>query len=328
MVCGSRCAKPQRALITMLKLNQIQSNDFLYVGARKNPELLLKLAKKLDPKPFAITRAESRSILLTARDAESAGLIKPILIGEQAIIEREANKVNWSLEKAKIINSVGEAEAIDKSIELVRNGQALGLMKGQIHTDVFMSGIVRRNAGIRTDKRLIHVFVMFPPNQGKPLLISDAAININPDIETRVNSALLMADMLRKLGVARPKIAMLSATESILPNMQSSIEASEIASRAAETDGQADFAGPLSFDLAISPQAVAEKNIENTVAGKADALVVPDIVSGNILFKSLVWCAGGLAAGMVLGGRVPIILTSRSDPPEARLAATAIASSI
>ena len=167
---------------------------------------------------------------------------------------------------------------------------------------------------------------MLPPNGGEPLLISDAAINIRPDINTRVEAALLMAEMSRKLGCTRPKVAVLSATESILPAMPSSVEAVEIAKLAREKDPDADFFGPLSFDLAISPTATAEKGITNQVAGKANALVVPDIVSGNILFKSLVWCAGGLAAGLVLGGAVPIVLTSRSDPPEARLAAIALAS--
>ena len=135
-----------------------------------------------------------------------------------------------------------------------------------------------------------------------------------------------MASMSRKLGFARPKVAVLSATESILPNIPSSIEALEIARLAGERDPDADFFGPLSFDLAISPKATLEKAIANPVAGQANALVVPDIVSGNILFKTLVWCAGGLAAGLVAGGAVPIVLTSRSDPPEARLAAIALAS--
>ena len=189
-----------------------------------------------------------------------------------------------------------------------------------------MSGLVKKEAGIRVGRRLVHVFIMLPPNGGEPLLISDAAINIKPDIDTRVEAAILMAEMSRKLGCTRPKVAILSATESILPAMPSSVEANEIAGLARERDPDADFFGPLSFDLAISPRATAEKGISNQVAGKANALVVPDIVSGNILFKSLVWCAGGLAAGLVLGGSVPIVLTSRSDPPQARLAAIALAS--
>ena len=189
-----------------------------------------------------------------------------------------------------------------------------------------MGGLVKREAGVRVGRRLIHIFIMLPPNGGDPLLISDAAINIRPDINTRVEAALLMAEMSRKLGCARPKVAILSATESILPAMPSSVEANEIASLAQEKDPHADFFGPLSFDLAISQRAAKEKGVNNKVAGKANALVVPDIVSGNVLFKSLVWCAGGLAAGLVLGGAVPIVLTSRSDPPEARLAAIALAS--
>jgi phosphate acetyltransferase len=157
------------------------------------------------------------------------------------------------------------------------------------------------------------------------LLISDAAVNVAPDIETRVEAALHMAEMSRRLGQSRPRIAVLSATESVLPAMPSSGEAAEIALRASAIDAEADFAGPLSFDLAVSPKAVAIKGVDGPVAGMADGLVVPDIVSGNILFKSLVWFGGGLAAGLVLGGAIPIILTSRSDPPAARLASLALA---
>ena len=168
-----------------------------------------------------------------------------------------------------------------------------------------------------------------PPGGGKPLLISDAAVNIAPDIGTRTEATLAMADLLRRMGVDRPRIAVLSATESQLPGMPSSIEAAEIAA-AASSDPGAAFAGPLSLDLALSPESAAIKGIdpdslEGSVAGYADGLIVPDIVSGNVLFKSLAYCAGALAAGVVLGGTVPIMLTSRSDPAAARLASLALA---
>jgi phosphate acetyltransferase len=301
-------------------------NGFLYCGHANDPEALIKKASKENPKEFIFVRATSSTVLETARKAHELKLVKPVLVGEQKAIEKESNLIGWSLNDIDIIATKDEEDAISSSVKLFKSGNIAGFIKGNLHTDTFMGGLVRREAGIRVGRRLVHVFIMLPPNGGEPLLISDAALNIRPDINTRVEAALLMAEMSRKLGFAQPKVAILSATESILPAMPSSVEAAEIAELAREKDPDADFFGPLSFDLAISPRATSEKGISNHVAGKANALVVPDIVTGNVLFKSLVWCAGGLAAGLVLGGAVPIVLTSRSDPPEARLAAIALAS--
>ena len=298
---------------------------FLSPSETDCPASLLALAAQDKPQPLVFVRAIGAAVLQTARDAKRARLAEPILVGEADIIARDAAAIGWSLDGVEIVPSVGEAGAIEDAIRLCRDGRAAGLVKGQLHTDVFMGGIVKRDAGIRIGNRLVHVFAMLPPAGGRALLISDAAVNVAPDIETRTEAALHMARLARQLGVARPRVAVLSATESVLAAMPSSGEAAEIAKRAGAVDQDADFVGPLSFDLAISPQAAAMKDVTNPVAGMADALVVPDIVSGNILFKSLVWCAGGLAAGLVLGGAVPIVLTSRSDPPAARLASLALA---
>lgn len=294
------------------------------------PPEFLALARGGDPKPMAFVRATGAATLETARDALAAGLALPVLVGEGNQIRSSADALGWDLDGATIIDAEGEKGAIETAIALVQNGQAHGLIKGQLHTDVFMGGIVRRTAGIRTDKRLVHVFAMLPRGGGRPLLISDAAVNIAPDVTTRVESALAMSSILRKMGVQSPRIAVLSATESRLEAMPSSIEAEEIASLASKADSKAAYAGPLSLDLAISPESVAIKGIDpnspqGAVAGQADGLVVPDIVSGNVLFKALAYCAGGLAAGLVVGGSVPIMLTSRSDPPAARLASIALA---
>ena len=302
------------------------NNGFLYGGHANSQEALIKKASKDNPKGFIFVRATSSTVLKTAQKAHESKLINPILVGEQEEIEKEAKLIGWSLKNIDIVATKDEEDAVSSSVNLFKSGNVSGFIKGNLHTDTFMGGLLKRGAGVRVGRRLVHVFVMLPPNGGEPLLISDAAINIQPDINTRVEAALLMAEMSRKLGCTRPKVAILSATESILPAMPSSVEADEIADLARDRDPHADFFGPLSFDLAISPIATAEKGITNQVAGKANALVVPDIVSGNILFKSLVWCAGGLAAGLVLGGAVPIVLTSRSDPPQARLAAIALAS--
>jgi len=294
------------------------------------PAEFLALATGAPPRPVAFVRAVGRPILETARDALAAGLAVPILIGETAQIEADAAAIGWDLAGASLIDAAGEQAAIEAAVAEVGAGRALGLIKGQIHTDVFMGTIVKRASGIRTDRRLVHIFAMLPPGGGRPLLISDAAVNITPDVATRTEAALAMAALLRRMGVKMPRIAVLSATESQLPGMPSSIEAAEIAAAAAGSDDKAAFAGPLSFDLALSPDSVAIKGVSpdseiGAVAGYADGLIVPDIVSGNVLFKAIAYCAGGLAAGVVLGGTVPIMLTSRSDPAAARLASLALA---
>ena len=311
-------------------VRQATRSPFLCERPDTNLDDVLSLVDDLVPKKMAFVRAVGRDVIETARDALELGLAFPVLIGEESVIKRDADELGWNLEGVRIENAQGEQAAIESATSLVAKKEVSGLVKGQIHSDTFMSGIVRKQAGIRSKKRMVHIFVMLPPGGGKPLLVSDAAVNVEPNIETRVESALQMADLARKMGTVRPKVAILSATESMLLAVPSSIEANEIAALAASRDENADFAGPLSFDLALSPESVAVKGIAKDsplarVAGQADALVVPDIVSGNVLFKSLVYCAGGLAAGLVIGGLVPILLTSRADPPAARLASLALA---
>ena len=306
------------------------ASPFLTPADAACPPEFLALATGGAPRPVAFVRAVGSPILETARDALAAGLAVPILVGETAQIEQDAAAIGWDLAGASIIDAVGEQAAIDAAVAEVGAGRAHGLIKGQLHTDIFMGTIVRRASGIRTDRRLVHIFAMLPPGGGRPLLISDAAVNIAPDVATRTEAALAMAALLRRMGVERPRIAVLSATESQLPGMPSSLEAAEIAAAATDADDSAAFAGPLSFDLALSPESAAIKGItpdsdSGAVAGYADGLIVPDIVSGNVLFKALAYCAGGLAAGVVLGGSVPIMLTSRSDPAAARLASLALA---
>ena len=311
-----------------IKFNNLTTSPSRFLCAQETdcPPALLNLGRQERPQPFIFVRAIGSEVLQTARDAMDAKLAVPILIGEADIIAHDAATIGWSLEGIKILPAVGEVGAIQEAIRFYSNYQVGGIVKGQLHTDVFMGGLVKRDSGIRMGNRLVHVFAMLPPTGGRPLLISDAAVNVAPNIETRTEAALHMARLIRQLGVSRPRIAILSATESLLESMPSSIESAEIAALATSRDGDADYVGPISFDLALSPKAATIKDYNNPVAGMADGLVVPEIVSGNILFKSLVWCSGGLAAGIVLGGKVPIILTSRSDPAPARLASIAIAS--
>ena len=312
------------------KKDRLNSSPFLRVAAPECPQDFMALASSGKPRPMAFVRATGPAILETARDALAKDLARPILVGEADQIAADAAAIGWDPNVVEIVHAEGEQGAIESAINLVRDGRAAGLVKGQLHTDIFMGQIVRRSSGIRLDRRLIHIFAMVPSRGGRPLLISDAAVNISPDIETRTEAALEMARLLRNMGVDHPRIAVLSATESELPAMPSSVEAARVVAAASATDSAATYAGPLSFDLAISPESAVNKGIDMTtpagaVVGYADGLVVPDIVSGNVLFKSIVYFAGGIAAGLVVGGRVPIILTSRSDPPNSRLASLVLA---
>ncbi len=314
----------------MSRSDQAGHSPFLRKPDDQCPPDFLALAKLSTPRHVAFVRAIGAPLLETARDAIAAGLARPLLFGEEDRVRADAAAIGWDLAGAELIDTEGEQGAIDAAVAAVKDGRAQGLIKGQLHTDIFMGTIVRRTAGIRTDKRLVHIFAMLPPGGGRPLLISDAAVNITPDVDTRTEAALAMASLLRRMGTAHPRVAVLSATESQLEAMPSSIEAAKIAAAASAADPDAAYAGPLSFDLAISPESAAIKGVGpdsqiGAVAGQADALVVPDIVSGNVLFKSLAYCGGGLAAGVVIGGSVPIMLTSRSDPPAARLASLALA---
>ena len=313
-----------------VKKDRRNSSPFLRAAASECPKDFLALASSAERRPMAFVRATGPAILETARDALAKDLAQPILVGEADQIAADAAAIGWNPDVVEIVHAEGEQGAIESAISLVQDGRAAGLVKGQLHTDIFMGQIVRRSSGIRLDRRLIHIFAMVPSRGGRPLLISDAAVNISPDIETRTEAALEMARLLRNMGVDHPRIAVLSATESELPAMPSSVEAARVVAAASATDSAATYAGPLSFDLAISPESAVNKGIDMTtpagaVVGYADGLVVPDIVSGNVLFKSIVYFAGGIAAGLVVGGRVPIILTSRSDPPNSRLASLVLA---
>lgn len=274
---------------------------------------------------MGFVRATGEAVLESAVQSLEAGLCVPHLIGEEDEIKAIAAKAGLSLEGCIIHHSEGEAGAIQTAISLAQDDMIQGFVKGQLHTDVFMGGLVARDAGMRTDQRMVHVFAMFPPDGGTPLLISDGAVNVAPNVETRVAAALNVASLCRALEIERPKIAILSATESQIASVPSSVEAAEIASLASAQDDSADYEGPLSLDLAIAPAAVAQKGLrDSVVAGAANGVIMPDIVSGNVLFKSLVWFGGGAAAGLVMGARLPIILTSRSDPAPARLASIAL----
>ncbi|MBL6782152.1 MAG: phosphate acetyltransferase [Alphaproteobacteria bacterium] len=295
------------------------------------PDWLLTQARQNAAGDFnvAIVGANSAVAMETAMIASQEGIATPHLIGAKDIINHLAQELNWDISEILITDANDEEAIVKAAIDLVHQGMVQAVMKGHVHTDRFMSGMLKRDNGIRGDKRMVHIFAMFPADGGKPLLISDAAVNVEPDMKTRQTMMTELIHVAQALGIARPAIAVISATETPIASVPSSLAAKELADWGKANLTQADISGPLSFDLAISPEAVAIKGLDHDpVAGHADALIMPELTSGNVIFKSLVWFKGACAAGVVTGGKVPIMLTSRADPPAARIASVALAAQI
>ncbi|MEL6681335.1 MAG: phosphate acyltransferase [Pseudomonadota bacterium] len=290
------------------------------------PQNIIQQAQKFGPPRVVIARAGSPLPMEAAEDATKAGIMTPVFVGEAEMILAEAEKLDWDISAFPLHDTTGEEEAGRTAAALCGAGEADVLMKGQLHTDVFMKSAVSRDAGLRTGQRFVHIFHITHPDGGRPILISDAAVNVDPDLETRQSSVIEVKKLLNKLGNDRPKIAILSATESPIPAVKSSMDGRVLADWARDNVVGVDVSGPLAFDLIMSPKAVATKKMtEDPVAGHADAIIVPDIVSGNALFKAFVYLTGGCAAGIVTGAKVPILLTSRADPPAARITSVALA---
>ena len=310
------------------------AQNFIHPVQAECPQELLAAARERGRLNLLVVRASAPLPMEAAFHAYQAGIAQPILVGEADRIEAEAATLGWDLSDITVIDSNGEAEAAAKAASLLQaslsepDALPIGaVMKGQLHTDVFMAALLNREVGLRIGNRLVHIFAIYPPDSGAgPVLVSDAAVNVTPDEKTQNQSMIEMCALAKKLGHTRPKLAILSATETPIDSMPASMVAAERAKWAKTHLVDTDISGPLSFDLALSAHAVATKGITgDAVAGRANCLLVPDIVSGNILYKALVYLGGGCAAGIVLGGAVPILLTSRADPPAARLASIALA---
>lgn len=301
-------------------------NPFLSPREAVCPDWLLDMAQKAATPRVAIARAGAPLPMEAARDAAEAGIMEPVFTGERYMIEAEAEKLGWDISQFQIIEAEGEADSGMAAAMACGDGRATVMMKGQLHSDTFMRAALARDAGLRTGNRLVHIFHITHPDGGPAITISDAAVNVHPNMETRKDATREVVKLLHMLGNARPKLAFLSATESVLPAVPSSVEADELATWARAEIADADFSGPLALDLILSPDAVATKKLTaDPVAGQADAIIVPDIVTGNALFKSLVYLTGGCAAGIVMGAKVPVLLTSRADPPAARMASVCLA---
>ena len=299
------------------------------------PEIILrrtdkyaKLLRKCEGMPAvacAVAHPCDRDSLLGPIEAAKLGLINPVLVGPEDKIRAVAKAEGVDLSPYRIVPTDHSHASAEKAVALVRAGEVEALMKGSLHTDVLMYAVVSSATGLRTSRRISHVFLMDVPTHANALAITDAAINIAPTLEDKMHIAQNVIDLVQVLGVTEPKVAILSAVETVNPKISSTLDAASLckmADRGQITGGILD--GPLAFDNAISEEAARTKKIKSPVAGKADVLLVPDLEAGNMLAKQLQYLAGADAAGIVLGARVPIVLTSRADNVRTRLASIAV----
>jgi phosphate acetyltransferase len=296
--------------------------------ARKHEkyERLLARAQALSPLPTAVAHPCDESSLTGAVDAAKMGLIRPILVGPGARIKAVAEKCRLDITPYELIDTPHSHASAEAAVELVREGRAECLMKGSLHTDELMGAVVSRESGLRTARRISHCFVMDVPTYSEVLIVSDAAVNIAPPLEEKVDIVQNAIDLAHALGAPEVRVAILSAMETVNPKVPSTIEAAALcnmADRGQITGGILD--GPLALDNAINLRAAEIKHIQSAVAGRANVLIVPNLEAGNMLAKSLSFLADADAAGIVLGARVPIILTSRADSVTTRLASCAVA---
>ncbi|MFN3592006.1 MAG: bifunctional enoyl-CoA hydratase/phosphate acetyltransferase [Thermaurantiacus sp.] len=286
---------------------------------------MLDLAAPLEPLRTAVVHPVDPVSLAGALDAAADRLIVPVLVGPQARIAAAAEAAGRSIDDVERVPTAHSHAAAEAAVRLVHEGRVEAIMKGSLHTDELMAAIVSET-GLRTGRRISHIFALDVPSYPKPLFITDAAINIEPTLETKADIVQNAIDLARALGIAEPRVAVLAAVETVNSKMRSTIDAAalcKMADRGQIEGGILD--GPLAFDNAISAEAARAKQIASPVAGAADILLAPNLESGNMIAKQLIYLAGAEAAGIVLGARVPVMLTSRSDGPLARAASAALA---
>jgi phosphate acetyltransferase len=289
-------------------------------------QVLLTRCRGLPPIVTAVVHPCDAVAVQAAVEAAALGLITPILVGPPAKIKAAAQAANVDIGPFRLEPTPHSHAAAERAVALVRAGEARMLMKGALHTDELMHAVMSAETGLRTARRISHVYLMDVPRYPRPLLISDAAINIAPSLEDKRDIVQNVIDLAHVLEIKNPLVAILSAVETVNSKIQSTLDAAalcKMADRGQITGGVLD--GPLAFDNAINLEAAEEKGIVSPVAGKADILIVPDLVSGNILAKQLIFLAGADTAGVVVGARVPIVLTSRADSRPARIASCAVA---
>jgi phosphotransacetylase len=289
-------------------------------------ERLLARCENLAPVPTAVAHPCEATALAGAVEAAKQNLIVPLLVGPAARISETAAEAGIDLGDLTIIDVPDSVAAAAKAVELIREGKAEILMKGSLHTDELMAAVVSRDKGLRTGRRISHVFVMDVPTYHKVLIITDAAINIAPTLEDKVDICQNAIDLAISLGLEKPKVAILAAVETVNSKMQATLDAAALCKMAERGQIQGGILdGPLAFDNAISKQAAETKGIKSAVAGDPDILLAPDLEAGNILAKLLTFLANADSAGMVLGARVPVVLTSRADSVRSKIASCAVA---
>ena len=289
------------------------------------PDNLLKVAKKKSSVPAGIVNAGKPLPMHSTMEAVNENLITPIFIGDKNEIKKSALQLKWDISKYEIINEPIENNTAQIAAKLASEDKIKIIVKGHIHTDVLMKEVLKREYNLMGKKRLSHIWHMTIDKINPPLIITDGALNVLPNIKTKIHILRNVVDFANRIGISKPKVSILSATEEVLESVPSSMDAKEITKIAKEENIVADVFGPLALDNSISKKSAAIKGIKNIVAGQADVLLVPSVETGNALVKMMIYFMGACAAGVVIGGKVPVVITSRSDEAPARLASMAAA---
>jgi phosphate acetyltransferase len=289
------------------------------------PEKLLKLAKTKGPVKVVIVNAGKAVSIESSKQAFDEGLIEPVFIGDKKVIETLASEIKWDISKFEIIDEPVENNTAPIAAKMASEGKIKIIVKGHIHTDVLMKAVLKRDLNLIGKKRLSHVWHMTLEKNDKPFIITDGALNVLPKLETKMHILKNSVDFAKRIGINKPKVSVLSATEEVLESVPSSIDAKELSDRAKAEGIDAEVFGPMAFDNSVSEKAAQIKGIKNSVAGKADILLVPSVETGNGLVKMMIYFMGACAAGVVVGGKVPVVITSRADSAPARIASIAAA---
>ena len=289
------------------------------------PNNLLDIAHQKKGIKAGIVNAGKILPMLSVMDAVKEKLITPILIGDQVEIKKCADEIKFDISEYEIIHEPIENNTAKIASKLASENKIKIIVKGHIHTDILMKEVLKREYNLLGKTRLSHIWHMTLEKDDRPLIITDGALNVNPNVKTKIHILKNVIDFCHRINIARPKISILSATEEVLDSMPSSIDAKEITELARKENLNAEIFGPLAFDNSISKKSAAIKGIKNTVAGESDVLLVPNVETGNALVKMMIYFMGACAAGVVVGGKVPVVITSRSDDATARLASIAAA---
>ena len=289
------------------------------------PENLLKIAKTKGSVKVIIVNAGKSVSMQSAKEAVEEGLIDPVFLGDKPIIEKLSKEINWDISKYEIIHEPVENNTALIAAQMASQGKIKIIVKGHIHTDILMKAVLKRDLNLMGKKRLSHIWHMTLDKNDKPFIITDGALNVLPKLETKMHILKNSVEFAKRIGIKKPKVSILSATEEVLDSMPSSKEAKELSERALKEGIEAEVFGPMAFDNSVSEKAAQIKGIKNAVAGKTDILLVPNVEAGNALVKMMIYFMGACAAGVVVGGKVPVVITSRADDTQARLASIAAA---